>query len=97
MSYFCFENIDWEYVQRTLPQKKPISIIQRYYRDSMDPNLKKGKWTEEEVQDLFILINKHGKDWKLISEKIGTHSESHCRLKYRYMLNSQDAKLGKEW
>lgn len=78
-------NIDWEQVQQSLPQKKPVSVIQKYYRYSVDPSINRGKWTEKETQQLLDLVKQHGQDWPLISKKMGTRTGNQISLKYAYL------------
>lgn len=90
------EEIDWEHVQKSLPQRKPIYVIQKYYRFSVNSSFKRGKWTEQETQQLVVLVSKHGKDWRLISQMIETRNENQCIKKYTHEMNMQNAKIGKE-
>lgn len=88
------ENIDWKQIQQSLPEEKPISIIKLYYRHSLDPALNKGKWTKKETEQLMDLVKEHGKDWELVSKKLGTRSRYQCSKKYVDILRRQASKKG---
>lgn len=90
-----YEEIDWKRIQQSLPNRKPISAIQKYFRNSIDPSIDKGKWTEKETRQLLYLVSKYGKDWSLVSGQMGTRNEDQCSQKYAYEMNMQNVKKGK--
>lgn len=94
------ETIDWEKVQDSLPKKRTIKRIQQFYKNSIQPSINKGNWTKKETQQLLDLAEANGKDWFLISKKIGTRSEEQCRNKYAYEMSTlkkgRREKIGEE-
>ena len=83
-----FPSFSWtEICMRYLPHLHPKQIRQRYHCH-LDPHIKKGPWTEEEIKKLKKGIKRHGlegkKKWQNISEKVfnGKRTGKECQEKY---------------
>ena len=60
----------------------------KWYR-SLDPRLKSGPFTDEELQKLSFLVRKHGQKWALIAREIEGRYDLQCMNAYRMMLRRQ--------
>ena len=47
----------------------------------IDPNCRLVTWTMQENDHFILLAKEHGKDWKTISDKLGTKEPSKCKHK----------------
>ena len=44
-------------------------------------------WTYQELNDYIRIFKEHGKNWKAISENLGTKDEKQCKHKGYYLLS----------
>ncbi len=58
-----------------------------HYKNTLNPTIKHGKWTEEEDEQLKNLVNQHGEKWAEIAKKMLGRTDVHCRNRYKRTLN----------
>ena len=67
-----------------IAKKLPHRTVQSVYRHGlrlMHP-FKRGNWSDDETNELLLLVTKHGKKWSEIQVKLNRSADS-CRDKYR--------------
>ncbi|ORZ09007.1 hypothetical protein BCR42DRAFT_424456 [Absidia repens] len=81
------EDIDWEKVQKQLPQPRLVRLIKQTWYHSINPKWNRGPWTEEETTKLQALVEKLGQqDWCKVSALLGSRSPRQCLEKHRYQV-----------
>lgn len=71
--------------------------LKKRWTGSLDPNLKKGKWTPEEDQLLTKAYEKHGPHWLSISMHIAGRTEDQCAKRYIEVLGPSSKGRLREW
>ncbi|CAJ0753219.1 15796_t:CDS:2, partial [Entrophospora sp. SA101] len=75
---------DWDNIKELFPYRSKNNLKYHYDRSiSVNPLIKKGIWSEEEIRALEISYSKHGKKWRLVSADVGTRSSIQCRLRFK--------------
>nr|CAG8437046.1 2102_t:CDS:10 [Entrophospora candida] len=75
---------DWDKIKELFPYRSKNNLKYHYDRSiSVNPSIKKGIWSEEEIKALEISYSKHGKKWRLVSADVGTRSSIQCRLRFK--------------
>jgi len=64
---------------------------------SLDPFLKKGKWTKSEDEALIKAFKKHGASWQKVAGEITGRNEDQCSKRYTEVLNSDTKERLKPW
>lgn len=67
--------------------------IRDRYQQVLDPNLRKGQWTDAEKAMLFALVSRLGHKWKAIVPHFPGRSEASCRSTWHNALLSRKRKL----
>eukprot|EP00924_Labyrinthula_sp_SR-Ha-C_P012963 snap_masked-scaffold_12-processed-gene-5.39-mRNA-1 protein AED:0.38 eAED:0.41 QI:0/-1/0/1/-1/1/1/0/599 len=60
-----------------------------HWLSTLDPSLKKGRWTQSEEVKLLALMEKYGKCWSLISKEIPGRAEHSVKAKGRLLLGER--------
>lgn len=68
----------WKYISQFLPARSDSQCRERWV-NSLNPSLKKGKWSKEEDELLLSLI---GQPWLDICKKIEGRTAKQCRKRY---------------
>ncbi len=79
------KNKKWLFASKLIKEKTPFQCHQRF--KLLNPNLKKGKWTEDEDAKLISLVEIFGKSWNLISKVFKTRSNKQIMNRYEEYLN----------
>ncbi|KRX03138.1 Homeodomain protein [Pseudocohnilembus persalinus] len=85
----------WTQIASVLPDRSVQSchnVIRRQYNQ----NNYKGKWSEEEVEELIDLVELHGRKWEKIGELIG-RTAGNCRDKYKSIGDRNHQNREKLW
>jgi len=82
--------INWKNIAQNF--NKDYKKCYSRYRQ-INPNLKKGYWTNDEEEKLKGLVNIYGKKWSKISKKLGTRSGKQIRHHYINITESLNNKL----
>lgn len=92
------KNISWEHIANLFndPARKPKDLRKRWTA-SLDPNLKKGKWTPEEDKQLLKAYEKHGSHWQSVSENIAGRTEDQCAKRYIEVLGPSTEGRLRKW
>lgn len=83
---------EWAKISNQFPDHSTKDIKERY-NNTLNPNIRKSIFTEEEDLTLLKLVNEHGKDWKRVHKYIKGRSiqmlknRYHSKLKF---LNNRD-------
>ncbi|AMD23019.1 HHR250Wp [Eremothecium sinecaudum] len=97
-SQIACKKIPWEKVVLNFDTRirKPKDVRKRW-TSSLDPNLKKGRWTPEE--DMFLLrsYEKHGPQWLKISNELAGRTEDQCAKRYIEVLDPSTKDRLREW
>ncbi|KAL3943332.1 MAG: hypothetical protein SGBAC_002615 [Bacillariaceae sp.] len=72
----------WMEIAKQLPHRSVQSVYRHGLRQ-LHP-FKRGAWTDEECEQLVILVQRTGKKWASIQQKLNRSADS-CRDKYREM------------
>ncbi|KAI7855198.1 hypothetical protein BDC45DRAFT_568535 [Circinella umbellata] len=79
------DHIDWEKVRLQLPRLRPIPIIRLTYKHSVDPKIRHGRWSKEEVERLQKLVKLYGTDnFELIAAGMGTRTKRQTLERWRW-------------
>ncbi|GAV52711.1 hypothetical protein ZYGR_0AG07020 [Zygosaccharomyces rouxii] len=92
------KNISWEHIANLFndPARKPKDLRKRW-TSSLDPNLKKGKWTPEEDAQLLKAYEAHGPHWQSVSEGIPGRTEDQCAKRYIEVLGPSTEGRLRKW
>ncbi|GES77480.1 myb-like protein L isoform X2 [Rhizophagus clarus] len=60
----------WKRIAQNIPGRTAIQCRNRYI-DTLDPSLKKGRYTAEDHFQLFMSIKKYGHRWSLVAKEMG--------------------------
>ncbi|CAI4628409.1 Bas1p [Saccharomyces cerevisiae] len=71
--------------------------VRKRWTGSLDPNLKKGKWTQEEDEQLLKAYEEHGPHWLSISMDIPGRTEDQCAKRYIEVLGPGSKGRLREW
>ncbi|ORY89315.1 hypothetical protein BCR35DRAFT_350318 [Leucosporidium creatinivorum] len=73
------EFLDWDKISQAIPRRSTADCrIQWLQQDH--PSLKHGKWKKDELERLYSIVERKGeRDWKGISEEMGTDAEGKRR------------------
>ena len=92
------KKVQWEAIAIHFEaQNRKGKDLRKRWTGSLDPNLKKGKWTPEEDQLLLKAYDKHGSHWLVISLEIGGRTEDQCAKRYIEVLRPDSAKRLRNW
>ncbi|KAG1874714.1 hypothetical protein DFJ58DRAFT_877886 [Suillus subalutaceus] len=83
----------WVYVASAIPGRHNDQCRDRW-NDILNPAVTKGRWTEEEDQDLLTTVQQLGtSSWKEISNRLGSgRTDSMCRNRYNNLQRSKTSK-----
>ncbi|TDL29307.1 hypothetical protein BD410DRAFT_892629 [Rickenella mellea] len=88
---FGFNN--WQLVARHVSEDVTGHQCQKRYQDTLDPNLKRGSWSQEEDEHLRAAVEAFGtSSWQSVSEFIPGRTNNQCRERYQDRLNPSGAK-----
>lgn len=76
----------WRFISQHFINKTKFDCYSRFIQ--INPNIKKGKWTEEEDEKIVLLVSEHGYDWAKIADIIKNRTSKQIRSRYIYYLDS---------
>ena len=77
------KNISWDALaQRFRNSLRTAKDLKKRWTGSLDPNLKKGRWTKEEDERLIQSYEKFGAHWLSVSLDIEGRTEDQCAKRY---------------
>ncbi|SCU77438.1 LADA_0A00452g1_1 [Lachancea dasiensis] len=92
------KNMPWDEIAARFDRKvrKPKDIRKRWM-SSLDPNLRKGKWTSEEDELLMKSFAKWGSHWLKVSTEIPGRTEDQCAKRYIEVLDPSTKDRLRDW
>jgi hypothetical protein len=87
---------NWALISKEFDYKFSSLQCQNHWNLSSNPEIKKGKWSEEEEKKLLESVKINGpKNWKTISNSIKGRTFMQCRQHYSQMLDRKKRKTKK--
>ena len=91
------KSIDWVDISNNMITKRRGKECKKRWVSSLDPFLRKGKWTAEEDQALIKAFKIHGPAWQKVANDIEGRNEDQCSKRYTEVLNSDTRERLKPW
>ncbi|KFQ31291.1 snRNA-activating protein complex subunit 4, partial [Merops nubicus] len=86
---------DWYKIRTEVPGRSDAQCRDRYLK-ALDHDVKKGKWSLEEEEQLIELVQKHGLGhWSKIASELPHRTGSQCLSKWQLMIGSKGQTLAK--
>ena len=79
------KKVDWEKLSCQIKNKNKFQCYRRYL--TINPTIKKGKWTKEEDIMLIDLVQKHGKVWSSVAKIFENRTAKQIENRYENNLN----------
>ncbi|CEP15297.1 hypothetical protein [Parasitella parasitica] len=81
---------DWEMIQQKMPEERPLFMIKQTYKHSLDPGIKHGKWSSDEVEKLRSLIFRLGEDnMEQVALMMGSRTPRQCLERWRWQMTTE--------
>ncbi|QPG76099.1 hypothetical protein FOA43_003485 [Brettanomyces nanus] len=90
------EKINWSRISSKLPSRKPKECRKRW-TSSLNPCLRKGKWTSGEDAQLITAYKQYGSSWQKVASEIHGRNEDQCAKRYTEVLNTSTEDRLKQW
>lgn len=81
------QDIDWDQVADVFGGGRKGKDCKKRWTLSLDPTLRRGKWTPHEDQRLLELYAKHGPQWQQVALEIDGRTEHQCSKRYLEVLD----------
>ncbi|KAF9650187.1 hypothetical protein BDM02DRAFT_3185576 [Thelephora ganbajun] len=78
----CGSKICWKKVATSMPGRNNKSCRKRWLH-SLDPKLRKGRWTSEEDAVLLESVAKYGKRWYEVARALPGRTDDQCAKRYK--------------
>lgn len=78
----CGAKICWKHVAKSMPGRDNKACRKRWIH-SLDPNLRKGRWSTSEDAALLEAVNKHGKRWYEVAKDLPGRTDDQCAKRYK--------------
>lgn len=79
------DEIDWEEVQIALPRRRRLVYIKLAWEHSVNPKLKFGRWSDDEIERLRKMVQLYGiNNWDAVAEGVGTRTKRQCLERWRW-------------
>lgn len=97
-SQIACKKLPWEKIVQDfdIRVRKPKDVRKRW-ANSLDPNLKKGRWTAQEDECLLKSYEKHGSQWLKVSHELEGRTEDQCAKRYIEVLDPSTKDRLREW
>lgn len=82
------EKINFKKIANQLPGRT-AKQCREHWLSTLNPDLKKGRWTKVEEINLLDLMTAHGKSWSIIAKQIPGRAEHSVKAKGRLMLGER--------
>ncbi len=76
----------WAKIAKEISGRTDLQCSQ-HYNSTLNPTIKRGKWTEEEDEQLKNLVDQHGEKWIKIAKEMRSRTNNQCLVRYRKTLN----------
>lgn len=93
------DSIKWDVIsQKIFPNgTRKAKDCRKRWCNSLDPTLKKGKWTKEEDERLIEKYNKYGASWQKVASEIPGRTDDQCAKRYIEVLDPSMKDRLKPW
>lgn len=91
------KDIDWVKLANNMNTKRRAKECRKRWISSLDPFIKKGKWTKDEDNELVNAFKKHGPNWNKVSSEIKGRNEDQCSKRYLEVLNCDTKERLRPW
>lgn len=88
--------IDWAKISGKFEGRKSKECRKRW-SSSLNPRLRKGKWTKEEDAQLIKAYKQYGSSWQKVAMMINGRNEDQCSKRYTEVLNTDPKERLKPW
>ncbi|KAF9647188.1 putative Myb-like protein A [Thelephora ganbajun] len=78
--------ICWNTIAERLPGRSNKSCRKRWIH-SLDPSLRKGRWTTPEDALLITAVRRHGRHWYKVAELLPGRTDDQCAKRWREKLD----------
>ncbi|OBA23173.1 hypothetical protein METBIDRAFT_37982, partial [Metschnikowia bicuspidata var. bicuspidata NRRL YB-4993] len=89
--------INWELVSQAFGGERKAKDCRKRWALSLDPNLRRGKWTPEEDALLVLQFEKYGALWQQVAQDIAGRTEHQCLKRYYEVLDPSVSNRLKLW
>ncbi|KAM9887972.1 hypothetical protein OXX69_013185, partial [Metschnikowia pulcherrima] len=79
--------IDWDLVAESFRGERKAKDCRKRWASSLDPNLRRGKWTPAEDALLVQQFAKYGASWQQVASQIEGRTEHQCSKRYYEVLD----------
>ncbi|CCH61233.1 hypothetical protein TBLA_0E01770 [Henningerozyma blattae CBS 6284] len=92
------QQLNWDSLEAHFvePRRRGKDLKKRWTA-SLDPNLKRGRWTDDEDKILLKAFQKHGPHWLIIAAEIPGRTEDQCAKRYTEVLGPNSKGRLREW
>lgn len=94
---FDANKVDWDAVAKVFGDARKGKECRKRWSASLDPNLRRGRWTEEEDRLLMEQYNEYGLLWQKIARNIQGRTEHQCSKRYLEILDPALRNRLKPW
>ena len=91
------KEIDWAQIASRMLKKRKGKECKKRWVSSLDPHIKKGKWTAEEDEELVSAYKRHGASWQKVASEIEGRNEDQCSKRYLEVLNCDTKERLRPW
>ncbi|KAF3986119.1 hypothetical protein FT663_05012 [Candidozyma haemuli var. vulneris] len=92
------KKIEWELVAEAFSDtSRKAKDCRKRWASSLNPSLRRGKWTPEEDEQLLKSYKKHGPSWQSISAEVEGRTEHQCSKRYLEVLDPALSNRLKAW
>lgn len=91
------EEIRWDIIAEQLDSSRKAKDCRKRWANSLNPTLRKGKWTSAEDRNLIDAHSRHGPCWHKISLEIPGRTDDQCSKRYVEVLDPKTKDRLKPW
>ncbi|CAH2355607.1 hypothetical protein CLIB1423_29S01024 [[Candida] railenensis] len=93
------DEVKWDVVASFFAEtsQRKAKDCRKRWCNSLDPNLRKGKWTPEEDAQLLSAFQKYGAAWKKVASTISGRTDDQCAKRYIEVLDPKTKDRLKPW
>ncbi|KAL6451806.1 BAS1 Myb-like DNA-binding protein BAS1 [Candida maltosa Xu316] len=93
------DQVNWEAIAQIVSpdELRKGKDCRKRWSNSLDPSLRKGKWTPEEDELLVKAYEKHGASWLKVSQEIEGRTDDQCAKRYMEVLDPKTKNRLKPW
>lgn len=91
--------VKWDVVACQIPSNttRKGKDCRKRWSNSLDPTLRRGKWTKDEDDKLLAAYKKHGPSWYKVSSELKGRNDDQCAKRYSEVLDPSTKDRLKPW